>query len=125
MKIPKKAIATLAASALPLVGDVVSEKIKERNLKKEQERIYNDQKHNGMVKYASIVFSLVALVLSVLAIQQSKFFVFVLGILAVVSYVITFLYCLEIIQEKKQNTYRLFFIAGDMLMVITATILLF
>lgn len=128
MKIPKKLVAGIigaAGTAAPLVNDVVSEKIKEKSEKREQEKIYANQKHNGMVKKASIVFSLVGLFLSILAIKQFNFILTIVGLLAVTAYVITFLYCLEIINEKKHNTYKITFIIGDMLMVITATFLLF
>ena len=132
MKIPKKLItfiAGTATTAAPLVSDAVSkklkEKAKEKEEEKEQEKIYDNQKHNGMVKYASILFSLIALFLSILAIKQSKLILFGVGILSVIAYVITFLYCLEIITENKHNIYKVFFIIGDMLMVIIATLLFF
>lgn len=128
MKIPKKLVAGIigaAGTAAPLVSDVVSEKIKEKSEKREQEKIYANQKHNGMVKKASIVFSLVGLFLSILAIKQSNAILAIVGFLAVTAYVVTFLYCLEIINEKKHNTYKIVFIIGDMLMVITATFLFF
>lgn len=125
MKIPKKFVAGIigaAGTAAPLVSDIVNEKIKE---KREQEKIYANQKHNGMVKKASIVFSLIGLFLSILAIKQSNAILAIVGFLAVTAYVITFLYCLEIINEKKHNTYKITFIIGDMLMVIAATFLFF
>lgn len=128
MKIPKKLIAGIigaAGTAAPLIGDIVSEKIKENSEKKKQEIIYTNQKRNGFVKIASIIFSLVGLFLSVLAFKESKFMLAIIGLLSVATYVITFLYCLEIIDEKKHNTYKIAFIIGDMLMVITATFLFF
>jgi hypothetical protein len=78
-----------------------------------------------MVKFASIFFSLVALFLSVYALKQSKIILGIIGLLALIAYVITFLYCLEIINEKKHNTYKVVFIIGDMLMVVVATLLFF
>lgn len=128
MKIPKKlivAIAGLASSALPVVGDEINAKLKEKAEQRAQEKIYINQRRNGMVKNASILFSLVSLFLSVLAIKQYNSTLAIIGILSVTAYVITFLYCLEIINEKKHNTYKIVFIIGDMLMVITATLLFF
>lgn len=103
MKIPKKlivAIAGLASSALPVVGDEINTKLKEKAEQRAQEKIYINQRRNGMVKNASILFSLVSIFLSVLAIKQSKEILAVIGLLSVTAYVITFLYCLEIINEK-------------------------
>ena len=128
MKIPKKLIvgaAGLTSSALPVVGDEINARLKEKAEKSEQERRYINQRRNGMVKYASILFSLVSLFLSMLAIKQSNVLLAIIGLLSVTSFVITFLYCLEIINEKKHNTYKIVFIIGDMLMVITATLLFF
>ena len=128
MKISKKLIAGIigaAGTAAPLIGDIVSEKIKENSEKKKQEIIYTNQKRNGFVKIASIIFSLVGLFLSVLAFKQSSIIIGIIGLLSVATYVITFLYCLEIIDEKKHNTYKIVFIIGNMLMVITATFLFF
>ncbi len=128
MKIPKKlivAIAGLASSALPVVGDEINKKLKEKAEQRAQEKIYINQRRNGMVKNTSILFSLVSLFLSVLAIKQYNSTLAIIGILSVTAYVITFLYCLEIINEKKHNTYKIVFIIGDMLMVITATLLFF
>ena len=118
MKIPKKLIAGIigaAGSAAPLVSDVISEKIKQKS----------EEKHNGMIKNASILFSLISIVLTILSIKQSKFLLCIIGILDIISYTITFLYCLEIITEKKHNIYKITFIIGDMLMVIIATLLFF
>ncbi len=128
MKIPKKIVTGIigaATTAAPLVSDAVSGKLKQRQAEIEKEKIYANQKHNGMVKFASIVFSLVALFLSVLALKQSNIISGIIGLLSVAAYVITFLYCLEIINEKKHNTYKIIFIIGDMLLVITATLLFF
>ena len=128
MKIPKKLIAGIigaASTAAPLVSDAVSEKLKQKSEEKEQERIYANQKHNGMVKYASILFSLISIVLTILSIKQSKFLLSIVGMLAIVIYTITFLYCLEIIDEKKHNIYKIVFIIGNMLMVTVATFLFF
>ena len=128
MKIPKKLIAGIigaAGTAAPLIGDIVSEKMKENSEKKRQEMIYTNQKRNGFVKIASIVFSLVGLFISILAFKQSSIIIGTIGLLSVISYVITFLYCLEIIDEKKRNTYKIVFIIGDMLMVAAATFLFF
>ena len=128
MKIPKRIVAgvigALTTSA-PLVSDVVSEKLKQKAEKIEQEKIYESQKHNGMIKITSIVFSLIGLVLSIIAIKQSKIIIGIVGFLSVFTYVITFLYCLEIIPEKKHNIYKIVFIIGDMLLVITSTLLFF
>ena len=128
MKIPKKFIAgTLTAinAVAPVVKDVVSEKLKQKSEKEEQERIYVNQRRNGMVKNASILFSLISLALAIIAIKQSKIVLSIVGLLALVTYVITFLYCLEIIDEKKHNTYRIIFIIGDMLLVAIVTLLFF
>lgn len=128
MKIPKKLVAILfgaATTATPLLSDALSEKLREKVAKKEKEKIYENQKHNGMVKYASILFSLVALFLSILAIKQSKLILFAVCILSVIAYVITFLHCLEIISENKHNVYKIFFIIGNMLLVITITLFFF
>lgn len=128
MKISKKLIAGIigaAGSAAPLVSDVISEKIKQKSEEKEKEKIYANQKHNGMIKNASILFSLISMVLTILSIKQSKFLLCIIGILAIISYTITFLYCLEIITEKTHNIYKITFIIGDMLMVIIATLLFF
>ncbi len=128
MKIPKKVVnilSGLAITTLPLAIDNLNEKLKENAEKKERERIYANQKHNGMVKYASIVFSLVGILISILAIKQLHYYLFCIGILSVIAYIITFLYCLEIINERKHNTYKIYFIIGDMLMIITATLLFF
>ena len=128
MKIPKKLIAGIigaASTAAPLVGDAVSKRLEQKSKEQEQERIYANQKHNGMVKYASILFSLVSIVLTILSIKQSKILLSIIGILAIGAYSITFLYCLEIINEKKQNIYKLIFIIGNMLMVTVASLLLF
>ena len=78
-----------------------------------------------MVKNASILFSLISLALAIIAIKQSKIVLSIVGLLALVTYVITFLYCLEIIDEKKHNTYRIIFIIGDMLLVTIVTLLFF
>lgn len=126
MKIPKKLVTFLigtATTAVPLVSDMIGEKIKQNSEKKEEERKYADQKHNGMVKIASIVFLLTGVVLSILAIKQFKFILVIIGLLAVTAYTITFLYCLEIINEKKHHTYRIVFVIGDILLVILATLL--
>lgn len=128
MKIPKKLIAGaigVVSTAAPLVSDAVSESLKQKSEKVQQEKIYSNQKHNGMVKYASILFSLVSIVLTILSIKQSKVILGIAGILAVITYTITFLYCLEIINEKKHNIYKIVFIIGDMLMVAVATLLFF
>ena len=128
MKIPKKIVASIigiASTTMPLANDMISEKIKQKREKEKQERIYADQKHNGMVKTTSIVFSLISLFLSILAIKQLKIILGIIGLLAVTSYVITFLYCLEIINEKKHNIYKIYFIIGNMLMVLVATFLFF
>ena len=128
MKNPKKVVnilSSLAITTLPLAIDNLNEKLKENAEKKERERIYANQKHNGMVKYASIVFSLVGMLLSIFAIKQLHYYLFCIGILSVIAYIITFLYCLEIINERKHNTYKIYFIIGDMLMIITATLLFF
>ena len=128
MKIPKKLIAGfigVANATAPLVSDAISEKLKQKSEEKEQEKIYANQKHNGMVKYASILFSLISIVLTILSIKQSKILLSIIGILAIVAYTITFLYCLEIIDEKKHNIYKIVFIIGDMLMVTVATLLFF
>lgn len=128
MKIPKKLIAVIigtAGSAAPLVSDVISEKMKQKSEEKEKEKIYANQKHNGMIKHASILFSLISIFLTILSIKQSKFLLCIIGILAIISYTITFLYCLEIINEKKHNIYKIAFIIGDMLMVMIATLLFF
>lgn len=128
MKIPKKFIAgtfTAINAVAPVVTDVVSEKLKQKSEKEEQERIYVNQRRNGMVKNASILFSLISLALAIIAIKQSKIVLSIVGLLALVTYVITFLYCLEIIEEKKHNTYRIIFIIGDMLLVTIVTLLFF
>ena len=128
MKIPKKFIAgtfTAINAVAPVVTDVVSEKLKQKSEKEEQERIYVNQRRNGMVKNASILFSLISLALAIIAIKQSKIVLSIVGLLALVAYVITFLYCLEIIEEKKHNTYRIIFIIGDMLLVAIVTLLFF
>ena len=128
MKIPKKFIAgtfTAINAVAPVVTDVVSEKLKQKSEKEEQERIYVNQRRNGMVKNASILFSLISLALAIIAIKQSKIVLSIVGLLALVAYVITFLYCLEIIDEKKHNTYRIIFIIGDMLLVAIITLLFF
>ncbi len=128
MRISKKIITDLigfATTTAPLVSDMVNEKIKEKSEKMEQEKIYADQKHNGMVKYASMVFSLIGVVLTVLAFKQAKIVLGIVGLLAVASYVVTFLYCLDIIEEKKKNIYKIVFIVGDMLMVLVGTLLFF
>ena len=128
MKIPKKFIAgafTAINAVAPVVTDVVSEKLKQKSEKEEQERIYVNQRRNGMVKNASILFSLISLALAIIAIKQSKIVLSIVGLLALVTYVITFLYCLEIIDEKKHNTYRIVFIIGDMLLVTIVTLLFF
>lgn len=128
MKIPKKFIAgalTAVNAVAPVVTDVVSEKLKQKSEKEAQERIYINQRRNGMVKNASILFSLISLALSIIAIKQSKIVLSIVGLLALVAYVITFLYCLEIIKEKKHNTYRIIFIIGDMLLVTIITLLFF
>lgn len=127
-KIPKKVtafIVGLATTAAPVVKDVVTEKLKQESAKMEREKIYLEQKHNGTVKTSSIIFSLIALVLTILAFKESKIILGIIGVLSVISYVITFLYCLEIINEKKHNTYKIIFIVGDMLMVSVATLLFF
>lgn len=128
MKIPKKFIAgtfTAINAVAPVVTDVVSEKLKQKSEREEQERIYVNQRRNGMVKNASILFSLISLALAIIAIKQSKIVLSIVGLLALVTYVITFLYCLEIIEEKKHNTYRIIFIIGDMLLVTIVTLLFF
>ena len=99
--------------------------MKQKSEEKEKEKIYANQKHNGMIKNASILFSLISIVLTILSIKQSKFLLCIIGILAIISYTITFLYCLEIITEKKHNIYKITFIIGDMLMIIIATLLFF
>lgn len=128
MKIPKKLVAGLisaANSATPFVSSFVSEKIKSKLEKIEQEKKYVNQKHNGLVKTASFVLSLVGLVLATLAIKQSKTLLGIVGLLSVAAYIITILYCLEIINEKRHNVYKLFFILGDLLLVMVATLLFF
>lgn len=128
MKISRKVIAgTLTAvnAIAPVVTDVVSEKLKEKAEKEAQERRYVNQRRNGMVKNASILFSLISLALAIIAIKQSKIALSIIGLLALVAYIITFLYCLEIIEEKKHNTYRIIFIIGDMLLVTIVTLLFF
>ena len=128
MKIPKKLAATiagLATTAIPLFLDEISEKRRIEAEKREQEKIYANQKHNGVIKPSSIAFSLVSLALLIIAIKQAKYVVGFIGLLAVISYVITFLYCLDIINEKKHNIYKIVFIIGDMLMVGAVTMLFF
>lgn len=128
MKIPKKLIAGVLGAittAAPLVSDIVSEKLKLEAERKEKERIYANQKHNGLVKYASIIFALISLFISTLAFKQAKISLGIVGTLAFITYIITFLYCLEIIHEKKHNTYKLIFIIGDMLLIIVVTLLFF
>ena len=128
MKISKRIIAGIigiATTATPLVSDMVSEKLRQKAEKLEQEKMYANQKHNGMIKTASVVFSLIGLALSIIAMKQFKIILGIIGILAVATYVITFLYCLDIIQEKKHNIYKITFIIGDMLIVIVATFLFF
>ena len=120
-----KGIVGAAITVGPVVSDWTNEKLKQKTEKIKQEKIYIDQKHNGMVKFASIFFSLVALFLSVYALKQSKIILGIIGLLALIAYAITFLYCLEIINEKKHNTYKVVFIIGDMLMVVVATLLFF
>ena len=128
MKISKKLIASIigvASTTAPVVSDVISEKIKQKSEEKEQEKIYANQKRNGMVKHASILFSLISIFLTILSIKQSKFLLCIIGMFAIVAYTITFLYCLEIINEKKHNIYKIVFIIGDMLMVTIAALLFF
>lgn len=128
MKFPKKivtGIIGIATTTTPLVSDMVSEKLRQKKEKIEQEKIYANQKHNGIVKIASILFSLIGIALSIIAIKQFKIILGIVGILAVISYVITFLYCLEILHENKHNIYKIVFIIGNMLMVIVATLLFF
>ena len=128
MKIPKKltaAIISALTAAGPLVLDSISEKRKEEAEFKKQEKIYEDQKHNGMVRNASIVFSLISLILLIIAIKQEQYIISIIGLLAVITYAITFLYCLDIIKERKHNIYKIVFIIGDMLMVATITLLFF
>lgn len=128
MKIPKKIVASLiglATTTIPLASDAINEKLKQKREKEKQEKIYADQKHNGMVKPTSIVFSLISIVLSILALKQLKIILCIIGLLATFAYVITFLYCLEIINEKKHNIYKIYFIIGNMLMVLVATLLFF
>ena len=128
VKVPKKLTAIIVSfftAVIPLGIDELGNKLKERSEKKEQEKLYENQKHNGMVKYASIVFSLVSLTLSILAIKQFNFILFAVGILSVTAFVISFLYCLEIIKENRHNVYKIFFLIGDMLMLITAILLFF
>ena len=128
MKIPKKIIVRIigiAGTFAPVVINAVSEKQKQKLEIIEQEKKYAKQKHNGMVKYASILFSLICIVLTLLSIKQSKILLSIIGILATFSYIITFLYCLEIINEKKHNIYKIVFIIGDMLIVTVATLLCF
>ena len=128
MKIPKKLIAGIIGTAStvgPFLKDTVSEKLKQKSEEREQEKIYANQKHNGMVKYASILFSLISITLTILSVKQSKILLGIIGILAIIAYTITFLYCLDIINEKKHNTYKIVFIIGNMLMVTVATLLFF
>ena len=128
MKIPKKVVAGIigaATTVLPIIGDIVSEKMKQKSEKQEQERIYANQKHNGMVKIASVVFLLISLVLSILAMKQSRIILGIIGILSAVAYTITSLYCLDIINEKRHNSYKIVFMVGNMLMIIVATLLFF
>lgn len=126
MGIPKKLVAgavVAAGKAAPYVGEAVSKKLKENAEKKEQERIYANQKHNGIIKILAIVLSLVSIVISILAINQNKIIAGILGILAIIVYIITFLYCFEIIHEKRHNVYKIIFILGDMLLVTGVTLL--
>ena len=128
MKIPKKLIAGIigtASTVAPFLKDTVSEKLKQKSEERVQEKIYANQKHNGMVKYASILFSLISITLTILSVKQSKILLGIIGILAIIAYTITFLYCLDIINEKKHNTYKIVFIIGNMLMVTVATLLFF
>lgn len=134
MKIPKismetakkvvKTASTATAVVAPLVKDELTRKRKLEEEKRKQEQLYADQKHNGMVKIASVIFSLVGVALSILAIKQSKIILSIIGLLSVIAYIITFLYCLEIIEEKKKNTYKIVFLTGGILMVIVVTLLL-
>ena len=104
MKFPKPSVTGIIEAVnttVPLVSNVVNEKQKEKQEKLEQEKKYADQKHNGMVKYASILFLLTGLVLSIFAAKQLKILLSVIGKLAVVFNIITYLYCLDIITEKK------------------------
>ena len=126
MKFPKPSVTGIIEAVnttVPLVSNVVNEKQKEKQEKLEQEKKYADQKHNGMVKYASILFLLTGLVLSIFAAKQLKILLSVIGILAVVFNIITYLYCLDIITEKKDNIYKVVFMIGAMLLVIVATLL--
>ena len=128
MPIPKKLIKFITGAAItigPFAVDEISSGLKKRKKKKEQERRYNNQKHNGMVKYASIVFSFIALIIAIIAIKDSKAICSILSIIGLISYVVTFLFCLDVIKEPKQNTYKITFIAGDMFMVAAATLLFF
>jgi len=132
MKIPKEVVkkiigvtTTAATTVAPFVIDEINQRKKQQEEEQKKERIYNEQKHNGMIKNASLLFSLVGIALSIIAIKQSNVILSIIGLLSVLAYVVTFLYCIDIIQENKHNTYKVVFLIGGMLMVIVVTLLLF
>jgi hypothetical protein len=120
-----KKLAPVAKELAPTAKEMLNEKIKAKSAEAERERIYREQKHNGMVKIAALVFSLVSVVLSIIALKRSDIITSLIGLSAVITYFITLLYCLEIIEEKKHDTYRIVFIIADLLMAIVVGLLFF
>lgn len=125
IKIPKgikAGIISIGASVVPVLFDEIKSKIDENEQKKKQEKLYINQKQNGWIKISSVIFVLLSLLFSILSFVTLKWIVGIIGIFALATFICTYLICIDIIQEKKRNIYKIVYLIGSMLFVTLVTL---
>ena len=125
IKIPKgikAGIISIGASVAPILFDEIKSKIDENEQKKKEEKLYINQKQNGWIKISSVIFILLSLLFSILSFVTLKWIVGIIGIFALATFICTYLICIDIIQEKKHNIYKIVYLIGSMLFVTLVTL---
>ena len=125
IKIPKgikAGIISIGASVAPILFDEIKSKIDENEQKKKEEKLYINQKQNGWIKISSVIFILLSLLFSILSFVTLKWIVGIIGIFALATFICSYLICIDIIQEKKHNIYKIVYLIGSMLFVTLVTL---
>ncbi len=102
----------------PGVGKWVTDKVNNGIEKREQEKKYVNRKHNGIIKYISVLLAIICLISTIVSVNEPKAVSIIFGVLAFITFVITFLFCLEIIHEKRHNIYQVVFFVGVIFLII-------
>ena len=125
IKIPKDIkvrIISIGASVASILFNEIKSKIDENEQQKKEEKLYIYQKQNGWIKIFSVIFILLSLLFSILSFVTLKWIVGVIGVFALTTFICSYLICIDIIQEKKHNIYKIVYLIGNMFFVTLVTL---